>query len=192
MSCRYKSPRGNPGVVRFLPLFFPGGEGDEGPMMAEAVRGRRIVYSEERVFFPAEYQCPSPGFSHNGDPPGPILLFVVVSVMELLPPIHRRDLGRSPRPGPGPRLSGRGGGMQERRRGIRPAPGSVAAGSAFFGAFAPPALSAFLRGRPRVANPQVHLGPLALAARAALCPAARADSGPRPLRWGDGGTQESR
>ncbi|KAJ1215200.1 hypothetical protein NDU88_002809 [Pleurodeles waltl] len=108
--------------------------------------------------------------------------------MELFPPIHRCDLGRSPRPGLGPRLSGRGGGMQERRRGIRPPPQDLLQRvPLFYWAFVPPPLLAFLRGRTRVANPQVRLGHLAPAARAALSPAACADSGPRPLRWGDGG-----
>ncbi|KAJ1203663.1 hypothetical protein NDU88_007447 [Pleurodeles waltl] len=108
--------------------------------------------------------------------------------MELFPPIHRLDLGRSPRPGSGLRLSGRGGGDAGEKTGdTTPPPGSAAAGSAFFRGFAPPALSAFLRGRTRAANPQVRSGPLAIAAWAALSPAARADSGPRPLRWGDGG-----
>ncbi|KAJ1186145.1 hypothetical protein NDU88_002928 [Pleurodeles waltl] len=109
--------------------------------------------------------------------------------MELFPPIHRRDLGRSPRPGPGPRLSGRGGGDAGEKTGDTPTPPEelLQRVPLFSGAFAPPALSAFLRGRTRVANPQVRSGPLALAARAVLSPAACADSGPRPLRWGDGG-----
>ncbi|KAJ1080377.1 hypothetical protein NDU88_000593 [Pleurodeles waltl] len=186
MSCRYRSPRGNPGVVRFLPLFFPGGEEDEGPMMAEAVRGRRIVYSEERGLS-VRVSVLLPGFQSQRRPPGPVPLFVVVSVMEFFPPIHRLDLGRSPRLGSELRLSGRGGGMQERRRGIRPPPGSAAEGSAFFRGFRASGALGFSSWPDAGHNPQVRSGPLAFAAQAALSPAARADSGPRPLRWGDGG-----
>ncbi|KAJ1197732.1 hypothetical protein NDU88_001586 [Pleurodeles waltl] len=141
MSRRYQSPRGNPGVVRFLPLFFPGGEEDEGPMMAEAVRGRRIVYSEERGL---SVSVLLPGFQSQRGPPGPVPLFVVVSVVEFCPPIHRLDLGRSPRFGSGFRLSGGGRGDAGEKTGdTTPSPPRICcSGFCFF-----PGLSRLRRSR---------------------------------------------
>ncbi|KAJ1087324.1 hypothetical protein NDU88_000504 [Pleurodeles waltl] len=109
--------------------------------------------------------------------------------MELFPPIHRRDLGRSPRPGPGLRLSGRGGGMQERRRGIRPPPpGSAAAGSAFFRGFRASGALSFSSWPDAGRKPSGPLGPSYARGPGRSLPRREcADSGPRPLRWGDGG-----
>ncbi|KAJ1122843.1 hypothetical protein NDU88_001316 [Pleurodeles waltl] len=112
--------------------------------------------------------------------------------MELFPPIHRRDLGRSPCLGPGPRLPGREGGMQERRRGTRPPPGSAAAGSALFLGFRASGALGFSSWLAADRKPSGPLGPSCARGPGRSLPRCVARFwAPSPTlgRWGEAGEQ---